>query len=253
MKVPKKLQEIFDSQARECSRLVAELEEHNKTWPEVKSEFDRIDREECIVKARSVNDARSAGSPTYYALEGELKRSRWKRDGIASAFRRRRDELQTEIEKFTGEPIRNFHNDCLDRVKNLSKLYHYERDEKIYNVYADAITVRIRHNGAALDDAKNQIFEALKEVQGMRHSALSALKEKIEFYREQFDDFDFSTMEAATVSEQAARDMAPGKPDSTPAQSGMFMPDGSIHLFAPPADAARLNSLSDRLSKLEKI
>jgi hypothetical protein len=106
--------------------------------------------------------------------------------------------------------------------------------------------------GVQIFSAKNQILEAIQVVQNMRHSPLADLREKIEFYHGKVAEFDYSTLETETVSAQRARDMAPSKPDTTVPQSGMFMPDGKIHLIPPAADAARINSLSDRLSKLEK-
>jgi hypothetical protein len=251
MKVSKQIQEIFDSQARECAKLVKELAAHDATWPAVKTEYDEVDGA-CITLAASLNAAKTAGSPTAFAIEAELKKLRWKRDGIAAAFRRKRDKLHAAIEAFTSPLIQDFHCSALERIKGLSKLYLFERDEPVFDIFSDRKTVTIRHNGAALDSAKIQIFAAIKEIQNMRHAAVSDLREKIEKYNDQFADFDYSTMEIANVSESVARDMQPAKPDSAPPQLGMQMPDGIIHLFAPPADATRIDSLSARLFKLEK-
>jgi hypothetical protein len=248
-----KVQDYFDSKKRESARLVQELAEHMATWPAVIRQFDEIDEQECIPLARKWNDAKAAGSPKVVALEADLKQARWRRDGLKRNFGIRRDELVRQIESFTREPISKFHLEALDLARNIAKLYRYQRLEPAHDMDGKRrrATVRITHNTDALIRAKDLIFERIKEVQGMNLSPLADVKQRIAEIRQEFFHLDTSTMQIEEIEEHREPDYRP-TPDTGDSDKGMLLPGGGFHIHPPKADAARINNLSDRLSKLEK-
>jgi hypothetical protein len=249
-----KISEYSASQKRESEQLAKELEAHMATWPQVKTKFDEIDQQ-CIALAARFSAARMAASPTVLELEAELKKCRWKRDDGKTRFTIRRDELRREIEAFTREPIHKFHQECLDRVQGLSKLYKYERLEPSHNFDGRRVRygVKISHNTAALSRMKDRIFAAIKEVNDMLHSPLADVEKRISEFCREFENFEYDSMVVEEVSEQQAADMQPGREEPASGNRGIKQPDGHIHIFKDDTKIApRLKSLENKISFLEK-
>jgi len=250
--IPKAIQEIFNSQAKECENLVQDLAAHEAKWPDVKAAAERVDLEECIPTAQKFSSARFAGSPTSFALEGQLKQARWKRDGIVSTFRRERDRLHDAIERLTAEPIRVFHQEGLDAMKGLSSLYQFTRDEPVYDYRRDVRMVTVRHNSQALGAARDLIMQRIHEVDDMRHSSLTALREKIAQCRTEIAEFDVTTLEVETVNETRAHDLAPKPPEASNKDvTYIFGPRPEDHISIKAKDTGKIGELKDRITKLE--
>jgi hypothetical protein len=241
--------EFFDSRKRESARLVAELEKHTATWPDAKSKFDEIDTE-CVAIAAELSAALLAHSPTRFEIESRLKTKRWERDGHTHRHSTKRDELFRAIESFTNEPINDFKRFCLDRVKNLSKLYSYQRLESTHNLEGRRTrpTVRVSHNARALDAAKTTIFALIAEIDSMRHASLGEVESRIQAAKTEIQNFDYNTMQIEELTEAQDADMRP-HPEPDDIAKGMVMPGGEIHMFN--KDAGRLSNLKSRIEKLE--
>lgn len=250
------LKAIFDSQAKESERLVQELAKHMATWLTVKAEYDRLDGEaiELAGKARAAQDA---GSPTYIAILSDLKRKRYLRDDCKTRYQLELSRIRRELDELTGPPIQKFHLDSLDRAKSVSSMYQFTRDEKFYVAERDVRMVKVSHNQQRLEAAMVLIFLRIREVRDMRYRSLSEIQAKIAESQRELDEFDFSTLEIVTVSEQTADDMrphAPEKDDNSPA--GFLFGDGSKMLsggqmvYTPQQQQAKLNQEYLALKKI---
>ncbi|MBN1570617.1 MAG: hypothetical protein JXA73_22430 [Acidobacteria bacterium] len=225
------IKQFFDSQLHENARLVSELAELQKTWPAVEAEYNRLDKE-CVELAAKLAPAQAAGSPTAFPITAALKKMRLTRDGVKSVYQHKRNQLLLAIESSTAEAIQEFHNACLDRVKDLGRFYRFEKLEISHSVFTDSKTFKIRYNGPALRRAQERIFAAIREVHEMSHGLLSDLRRRIEQYENEFSSFKLNAMEIVEVSESQAFLMAPQKTDS-PAM-------------------AKLSELSARVNALER-
>lgn len=249
----KALKQIFDSQSRESERLVKALAELEATWPTIKGERDRIDLE-CIALAHELGAQRLAASPRALETETLLKRKRWDRDRDPQEYRIRRADLHQQLDNLTREPIRKFIEFCLETAKAISALYKFEKVEKLFDPTSERrpYIIRVRHNGAALDRAKEAVFKAMGEVRVMDHCTLSAIQAKIEKHRADFEDIDVSTLETIDVSPDAADMMRPrAEPDNF--QTGYIIgPRKEDHIIlSKKPEPGRISNLSDRLTKLE--
>jgi len=247
-----KISEYFDSKKRESAELVRQLQEHLKKWPEVKAEYDRIDAE-CISLAGKLNAERLAGSPKALATESELKATRWRRDGTKHDHSLQRNKLHTAIEALTGKPIFEFHHYCLDFVKNLSKLYRYERVEPSHDIMGRRVrfNVVISHNSEALSKARDRVFECMREIDGMKYRALADIEKKIKEFEVEFAAFNLSTMRIEEVSEHRAAEMEPTK-ESDDLDKGILLPGGAVRLLEKKGTDSKLDILAGRISKLEQ-
>ena len=203
-----KLTEYLITKKRESQSDVDALEAHEKTHDAMMAEFDRLDTL-CVEAARELAPLAAAGSPKAFAAQAELKTRRWKRDGVRSAWQRERNELVNRVERWTREPIYAFHERCLDRVRGLSQLYVYTRVESIRNPYTEEISVRIRHNSAALAGAQELIFRRISEVRAMQTRTLKAVEEKIAECEKEFYTLDTNTLEIEEVTESTAQLLKP--------------------------------------------
>jgi len=224
----KALKELFDNQSKRSAELVTELRAHEETWPAIKHEYDQRDKA-CIAIASRLAAANLAASPTTFALEIELRNARWDRDRGKGVFNRRRSDLHREISTLTGPTINRFVTFCLERAKTLLAEFKFFSDDKKYNFLTDSRTVIVRHNGAALEKAKESIFAAMKTVREMPYHPLSEIKSRIAEFKKQFDEFDLLILETEEVTEQAASDM---KPKTEPDKFTIAYPvgDGSLVL-----------------------
>ncbi len=226
------LKQFLESEEHESERLVRELEAHEAGWPALKTEFDKIDKQ-CVVLAQRHLAEVYAGSPKAIETEADLKKLRWKRDGIKSAFSRKRDELLTKIQAHTRHDIDEFVIESLDRAKSLGRLYQFQRIATAQNILTDRKTVRITHNGAALESARDRIFEAMKQVRAMQNRPVAEVRARVAEFEAEFAGFRLSTMRVEEVSPRQAEEMRP---------------ESSSVGYA----AEKLNSLSARLDALER-
>jgi hypothetical protein len=249
------ISEFFDSRKRDSAAAVEELQKHLETWPEVEAEFKRQDVDVCIPLAGKLASARLAASPTTITIEAELKRARWDRDRAKQNFSIRRAELMRMVESCTRPLIDGFHEECLARVKRLSSKYNFEILENSHDLEGRRRrqTVRVSHNAAALDAAKDRIFAGMREVRDMNLSSLAVLENRIGQLRAEFDNFDFTTLQIEEVDEDTAKSMRPQKPESDDLQSAYIIgPDKKDHILIN-KDAGRINDLKNRITKLEGI
>jgi len=209
----KALKELFDNQSKRSAELVTELHAHEETWPEIKREYDELDKH-CIEIASRLVAANLAASPTAFALEIELRNARWDRDRGKGVFNRRRSDLHREISALTGPTINGFMTFCLERAKALLAEFKFFTDERKYNFLTDGRTVIVRHNGVVLEKAKESIFAAMKTVREMPYRPLSEIQSQIAEFKKQFDEFDLLTLKSEEITEQGLHDMkAQPEPD----------------------------------------
>jgi hypothetical protein len=200
-----KIKELFDSQARESSRLVHELEQHESTHGVMMVEYNRIDGE-CIVLAAQLNAEMAARSPKAGVTALELRSLRWRRDGPKHDHARKREDLQRQNETLTTPEIRPFCEECLNRVKRLIDARHVEREENYYTPEGTR-RIRVRHNLAALNRSKDAILAAMSFVRSMQCHSLTEIREAILRYQAEFNGLDFNTLEVEDMSPDAARDL----------------------------------------------
>jgi hypothetical protein len=249
-----KVSEYFDSRKRESQKLVEELAQHEAGWPAVLAQYNAIDGE-CVTLAGKLAAARTAQSPTAYELEGQLKQVRWKRDGLKRDHQLRRDELHRAISIFTGPAIHKFRELCLQKIAGLAELYRFEQLTSARSSDGRRLqnTVKIQHNQAALNAARDKILAAMREAEAMQYFSLGDLEQCIVEFRKTFDAFDLDSLEIISVSEERLAEMKPE--NRNPAGSGNVahvFSDGSTHVFENPAASAQIARLGDRLEKLEK-
>jgi hypothetical protein len=206
-----KLSEYFSSVEIESAQAVQELEEHMSGWPAVQREYARLD-EKCVEYARELAPLQLAGSPLALEAEVALHKARLEREGGKATFQRTRNLLQNRVEAFTRKEITDAHLAFLDRARDVGKYYRFVWQDSVTNIFDDRKRVKVRHNIAALDAAKNRIFAGIKEIQAMRHKPLTEVRAKIAELEMEFAGFRFSTMEVEEVSESVARDMKPVSP-----------------------------------------
>jgi len=230
----KALKDLFDSQERESVRLVEELEQHMAARSHMQKEYDTAD-ERCIELARELAGLRLAESPRAMPVEVELKKARFLRDNVKYRWTHKLDKLRRELEMLTTPVITDFHLAWLEKAKQISSRYKFQRLEKKHNPFNDrlAYTVTVKHNVAALDRAKVWIFEQIAAVRALNFSTLGAIKEKIAQCELEFHGIDTDSLEIAEVSESTAADMKPISP-------------------AVAAYRENLGNLNDRISQLER-
>jgi hypothetical protein len=248
------IKEFFESKRAQCARLVEELEALNSTLSDIQTKYFEDDKI-CVLLAGKLTAARLAQSPTCLSLEAELKQARWNRDRGKRSFNARKDDLCREIESFTREPIKRFHQECLDLVKSLSKLYKFERLEPSHNPLTGKRLrwdVKVSHNSAALTMARDRVFEAIRDVQDMIHCSLEDVEKRITEYKLEFANFDLKTMQIEVISESLVDMMQPQRDVSGNLQPATLLGDGKVLLHPMPGEAGRLDALNDRISNLEK-
>ncbi len=243
-----KISDIFGSQNRESERLAGELAKHMAKMPAMQKEFDALDAE-CIDLALKYRAAADAQSPSAFEIEAALKRKRCDRDSVKVRFATERDRLRREIEGLTGETIRQFHLDCLERVEGLVRLYRFNRDEKYFDISNEKRSVKISHNSAALADAKQKIFAAIQQIRDMRYRPLAEIEKKISEFKKAFEGFEFDSLETVIVSEQTANDMKPHEPDNSPLPTAIRIP-GSGETFV--LGESQADRLGRKLAKMRQ-
>ncbi len=226
-----KITEFLSAKKAESAEAVKALRQHEATREAMLTEYNKLD-EECIPLARELMALAAAGSPRQFEAQAKLKQARWNRDGVKNAWSRKRDALLREVQRFTDELIRLFHFRCLDLIAGLSKLYNFRRLETVKNPWTDKITVKIQHNAAALNAARDLIFRRLREVHDLQTSSLAELEKKIAACENEFRELDTSTLEVEEVNESAA---------------GMMRPQPSLSV-----DRGAVESLSARITALER-
>jgi hypothetical protein len=209
MEFQKAVKDFFKTEERESAQHVAEFEAQQATWESVKAEIERVDREECIPPARELAALQLAGSPRMFEVEGGLRKARLKRDGIRWAFQRKLDDLRNRCAADTRQDISNFHLNCLDRAKGLSRHYRFTRLDTLKDAWTDKKTVRISSNFDALQAARDRIFEGVKEVRGLELRPLAEVRRRIRELQLEFNSFDLAVLRVEEVSETAAQDMRP--------------------------------------------
>ena len=244
-----KLAALFDSQARQSEKLVAEFEEHMKLWPDVQRQYELLDAE-AIALASKLRACLDAGSPTWISVDAELRRKRWARDGVKAKFTRERDRIFIQLEHLTAPHIRKFCDDALIQAQNMMRLQQIESSEVIGSTISGIQTVRVTHNTAALVHARDTILDAIKVIRAMSHSSLPELQKQIAAYRGQFANLETDTWEISEMSQDQARDLVIKEETLVP-DKGFLMPDGKVIKLAKP-DTPRIAELSGRLDKLEK-
>ncbi len=227
----KGFRELFEVEERESARLVAELQEHKSTWPEVERQYNAIDQE-CVELARELMPLHFAASPLRFECEARLRGARMRRDGIRATFQRKKNELQDRIASLSREEITDFHADSLDRARHLSQSYQFRRLRSETNLWDDKTTVIVESNIDALEVARARILAGIKELREMELRPLADVRKKIQELAIEFAGFRFGEMKREEVSPRVADDMRPRSPSIA-------------------AGNEKLNALSARLTALE--
>ncbi len=250
-----KITEYLDSKKRESQKLVDELAAHQAKWPEVQAAFDRADGE-CIALARDFSAYSIAGSPKALVIAGTLKKKRWERDGIKNAHTIRRDELFRAIDGINAEPISAAREYLLGIVRNLLDKYDFQRLERTHDESGRRVryTVKISHNGAALERCKDRIFAILGQLDSMQHSTLADIENFVKKVKGEISTFDFQTMIVEEVKPDRAAELETVMRDANSTENVVTasrMPDGSLYISPDTKIAPRLKSLESKIAKME--
>ncbi|MBZ5500462.1 MAG: hypothetical protein LAP85_29060 [Acidobacteriia bacterium] len=92
---------------RESQGAFDALQAHEKTYPAMQREYDKLDAE-CIKLARELAALQLAESPRAEALHGELRLARMTRDGFKYTWNRKRDSLfagAKRVEELRLQPL----------------------------------------------------------------------------------------------------------------------------------------------------
>ena len=238
-----KISELFQSQSRESERLVKELAEHESRWPEVERQYQEIDAA-CIVLAGKLAAARLAGSPTAFEIETDLKAARLGRDRLKHDFERERTRIHTALENLTLGEIRAFEDACLAALKSLPALSHVE------TLSSDGLSGRHRvtHNAARLEELKESILEAKRDVRTLVHSSLPKIRERIAEWRSKWESIDTRELVEAELTDVQVGILRPPREKETDPARGIVTADGNVFVHGEPASAR----LDRRLEKLAK-
>ncbi|MBZ5500495.1 MAG: hypothetical protein LAP85_29225 [Acidobacteriia bacterium] len=137
------------------------LQAHEKTYPAMMREFDKLDAE-CIKLARELAALQLAESPRAEALHGELRLARMIRDGFRYRWNRTRDELTANLERVNEQELQPFRSWILTQARLLTN----KIETKHPRVYIDAEGLRRQikgeTNAPAVKFVRDSLFAGAK-------------------------------------------------------------------------------------------
>jgi len=245
-----KTTEFLEKQISESAKIRAELDKHLTTKKQVDDEYKTVDFQ-CIKLAERLLPFREAWSPEALEVESTLRSRRFAKDAILSRFMNRKQELERQLETFTRQPIAEFIEESLGRMKNLGRAYKYQILEHSRDPLTEKSTFRVKHNWAGINAAREKILAGIKEIRKLNHHPLAELLGTIERFRREFDGLDATAFDVEEVDAVKDSLMRPTRePENF--QKATLAPSGKVILHEQPSDPA-VKDLANRITKLEKI
>ena len=175
---------------RESQGAFDALQAHEKTYPAMQREYDKLDAE-CIKLARELAALQLAESPRAEALHGELRLARMTRDGFKYTWNRKRDELTANLEKINEQELQPFRSWVLNQARLLTN----KIETKHPRVYIDAEGLRRQikgeTNAPAVKFVRDSLFAGAKRVEELRLQPLEQINIAINEVVAKFENAEF--------------------------------------------------------------
>jgi hypothetical protein len=230
----------------------AEIERLEVLFPEVKKRYDELGVQTAAARDKLEELKKRLAFPAdIQAAETEYKRAIWAQQGVLADHNRKIVALQNENQKLSRPLRSDAQFRWFDEMKALSSLQTIEVIKTYRDGFGGPERQDILTNGPAIAEAKERLLTATQQLSELQNASIPTIQGFIDDFESELRKLDLTKLSRwDDIPKNRVDEMRP-EPDQGGIARATLMPGGKIHIHPDKGDSERINSLSDRLSKLE--
>jgi hypothetical protein len=232
----------------------AEIVRLQAQFPDVRKRYDELGEQTAVAQDRLDELKKRRAFPAdIEAARQEHQRAVWAQQGVLADHSRKIRELQNENQRLSQKLRTDAHWRWFDEMKEIVSLRTIEVIETYRVGYGGAQRQDIRTNAPAIAEAKEMLLTATQQLGELQNCGIPTIQGFIDDFESELRKFDLTKLSRwDDIPKSRVDAMRPKQEESGHVTHATIMPDGKPWIHPDHGDTERINSLSDRLTKLEK-